>query len=53
LGELANLKLTPEQQTLVDGLKKTAEQQVAQAVADKAAASASKAIGDALTGKKR
>lgn len=52
LGELANLKLTPEQQALVDGLKQTAEKQAAQAVADKAAAGASKAIGDVLGGKK-
>lgn len=52
LGELANLKLTPEQQALVDGLKQTAEKQAAQAVADKAATSASKAIGDVLGGKK-
>jgi hypothetical protein len=52
IGELANLKLTPEQQTLVDGLKKTAEQQAAQAVSEKAASGASKAIGDALGGKK-
>ena len=52
IGELSNLKLSPEQQTLVDGLKKTAEQQAAQAVADKAAGGASKAIGDALGGKK-
>ena len=52
IAELTNLKLSPEQQTLVDGLKKTAEQQAAQAVSDKAAAGASKAIGDALGGKK-
>lgn len=52
LGELSNLKLSPEQQTLVDGLTKTAEQQAAQAVADKAASGAPKAIGDILGGKK-
>jgi hypothetical protein len=52
LGELANLKLTPEQQALVDGLNKTAEQQAAQAVSDKAAAGATQAIGDVLGGKK-
>ena len=52
LGELANLKLAPEQQALVDGLKKAAEKQAAQAVADKAAAGATKAIGDVLGGKK-
>jgi len=52
IGELANLKLTPEQQALVDGLKQTAQKQAAQAATDKAAADASKAIGDALGGKK-
>jgi hypothetical protein len=52
LGELANLKLTPEQQALVDGLKQTAQRQAAQGATDKAAAGASKAIGDALGGKK-
>jgi colicin import membrane protein len=52
LSELSNLKLSPEQQTLVDGLKKTAEQQAVQAVADKAAPGTPKAIGDILGGKK-
>lgn len=52
LGELSNLKLSPEQQTLVDGLKKTAEQQAAKTVADQAAPGAPKAIGDILGGKK-
>jgi hypothetical protein len=52
LAELATLRLYPEQQTLVDGLKKTAQQQATQAAADKAAAGASQAIGDALGGKK-
>ncbi len=52
IAELANLKLTPEQQTMVDGLKKTAEQQAAKAVADKAATGASQALGDVLGGKK-
>lgn len=48
LGELANLKLTPEQQALVDGLKKTVEE----AMAKQAAAGASQTLGDALGGKK-
>lgn len=52
LGELATLRLYPEQQTLVDGLRKTAQQQATQAAADKAAAGASQAVGDALGGKK-
>lgn len=52
LGELSKLKLTSDQQALVDGLKQTAEKQAAQAIADKAAAGASKAIGDLLGGKK-
>jgi hypothetical protein len=52
LSELSSLKLTSEQQTVVDGLKKTAEQQMAQAVADKAVAGASSAIGGALGGTK-
>ena len=50
VGELAKLKLTPEQQTLMDGLTKTVQQQAALAVADKTAASAPKAIGDVLGG---
>lgn len=52
LGQLANLKLTPEQQTLVDALKQTAEKQAAQAVTDKATTDASKAVGGLLGGKK-
>lgn len=52
LGELANLKLTPEQQALADGLKKTAEEQAAKAAAEKVAGDASKAIGGALGDKK-
>ena len=52
IGELSNLKLSPEQQVLVDGLKQTAEKQAAQAVTDQAATGASKAIGDVLGGKK-
>lgn len=52
LAELATLKLSPEQQTLVEGLKKTVQQQATQAATDKAAAGASQAIGDALGGKK-
>ena len=52
IGELSKLNLSPDQQTLVDGLKKTAEQQAAKAVAGKAATDASKTVGDALGGKK-
>ena len=52
LAELSNSQLSPEQQTLVDGLKKTAEQQATQAVTDKATSGATRAIGDALGGKK-
>ena len=51
LTELSNLKLTPEQQAMVAELKQAAEKQIAKAVADKAAAGASKAVGNALGGK--
>jgi len=52
IDELSKLTLSPEQQSLVDSLKQTAEEQAAKAVADKAAAGATKALGDALGGKK-
>jgi hypothetical protein len=48
LGQLANLKLTPEQQKLVDDLKA----QVQTALAKGAASEASSALGGALGGKK-
>jgi colicin import membrane protein len=48
LGELSNLKLTPEQQTLVEALTQTAQKQAVQAAADKAAADATKAVGNVL-----
>jgi hypothetical protein len=48
LGQLANLKLTPEQQKLVDDLKG----QIQNALAKAAASKATSALGDALGGKK-
>lgn len=48
IGELSKLTLSPEQQAVVDGLKKAAEQQAAQAATDKADAGTTQAIGDAL-----
>ena len=52
LGQLSNLKLTPEQQAVVDGLKNQAQNQAQQALTDKAAAEAQKALGNAFGGKK-
>lgn len=48
LNVIANLKLTPEQQALVDNLKQKAQKFLADAAAKKATEGASKAIGDAL-----
>jgi len=48
IGELSKLTLSPEQQTLVDGLKKTAQQQLAKAAAEDAADGAANALGGAL-----
>jgi hypothetical protein len=45
---LRNFKLTPEQQTLVDGLKT----QIEKALAGQAAGNAASAVGDVLGGKK-
>ena len=48
LQQLASLKLTPEQQKLVDALKKT----IQDALAKQATAEGTKAVGDLLKGKK-
>jgi len=50
LGVLANVKLSPEQQAIVDKLKAAIEKQAAQAATDKATSSAQGAIGNALSG---
>ena len=48
LNELANVKLSPEQQSVVDTLKAAIQKQVTQAAADKAASTAQSAVGNVL-----
>ncbi|MBI3415713.1 MAG: hypothetical protein HY043_10425 [Verrucomicrobia bacterium] len=48
VNDLAAQKLTPEQQTIVDGLKQQAQKQAQEAVAKKATDEAEKAIGGLL-----
>lgn len=48
INDLAAQKLTPEQQTIVDGLKQQAQKQIQQAAAKKATSEAEKAIGGLL-----
>ena len=50
LNELVNVKLSPEQQAMVDTLKAAIQKQVAQAATDKAASAAQSAVGNALNG---
>jgi len=50
ISELEKHPLSPEQQSVVDGLKKTAEEQAAKAATEKAAAGAASAVGGALGG---
>ena len=50
LNELVNVKLSPEQQAIVDTLKATIQKQVAQAATDKAASTAQGAVGNVLNG---
>ena len=52
VAELAKLKLTPEQQVLVDQVKQLAEQQMAKALAAKATGAATQALEDAMGEKK-
>lgn len=52
LGELSQFTLSPEQQTVVDGIRSAVQQQTAKAAADKAAAGATQALGNALGGGK-
>ena len=52
VAELAKLKLTPEQQAMVDQVKQLAEQQMVKAMAAKAAGAATKALEDAMGEKK-
>jgi hypothetical protein len=48
LNELAGMKLTPEQQSMVDGLKQQAQQLAQSATAAQAGEQANKAIGNLL-----
>jgi len=52
VAELAKLKLTPEQQAMVDQVKQLAEQQMVKAMATKATGAATKALEDAMGEKK-
>ncbi|MBN2505884.1 MAG: hypothetical protein JXQ71_04245, partial [Verrucomicrobia bacterium] len=52
LGDLANVKLTPEQQATVDNLTQAAQKLAARSATEKAAAGAAQSISDALGGKK-
>ena len=52
VAELAKLKLTPEQQAMVDQLKQVAEQQMTKALAAKATDAATQALDDAMQEKK-
>jgi hypothetical protein len=52
VAELAKLKLSPEQQAMVDQVKQVAEQQMAKALAAKATGAATQALEDALGEKK-
>jgi hypothetical protein len=48
LNELMNVKLSPEQQSMVDTLKAAIQKQVTQAATDKAASTAQSAVGNVL-----